>query len=133
MSRVAIIGAFGIACAVAACDMSEMPQGVTGDAIAQIVAAERISRDCAGIGTFAGIDTQDYVMAASRLAAEQQRLSVNALRAPLFYQRVVVLEAAAKADLEGRGVDIDDTRALCAFGNSVAGTGDAIGRFLRKT
>lgn len=132
MIKPSVVWVIGAVSAVAACDMSQLPQGVAGDAIAQIVAAERISRDCDGVSEFAGRDTQEYVLAASRLAAEQQRLSVDALRAPLFYQRVNVLEAAAKAELAGRGVDIDDTKALCDFGTKVAGTGDAIGRFLRK-
>ncbi|MEX0368742.1 MAG: DUF5333 family protein [Ruegeria sp.] len=100
-------------------------------AVGQIFAADMISNSCNGIGRIGGSDYQQFVQAASDMAAEQG-LNKRMMRRLLIYGKTAWLEQQAAAVLSARGVEPGNTGKMCAFAQEVAGKNDTIGRFLIK-
>jgi len=101
------------------------------NAVGQVFAADMVQTNCNGLSGVGGTAYQPFVLAATELTAEQG-LRKNKMRKLLFYGKSNWLEQQAWDVLSARGVDVSSYRSLCAFGRSVAGTKDSIGRFLVK-
>ncbi|WP_217354374.1 hypothetical protein [Ruegeria arenilitoris] len=100
-------------------------------AVGEVLAAHFIKDRCSGLATVGGSDYQSYVLTATELTAVQG-LRRQKMRKFLFYGRSDWLKGQVRKVLDDRNVEISNKKSLCAFGRGVAGTEDAIGRFLVK-
>jgi|GEM_PF-3307493 hypothetical protein len=99
-------------------------------AVGQAAAAYIASTTCKGVHAIGGGDYQQFVFQVSDIL-KAQGLRENKVRRLLFYGKQDKLGGMAFSVLRERGVALDEDAQLCAFAKKVAGTGDAIGRFLK--
>lgn len=100
-------------------------------AAGEVFAADLMQSNCKGLALVGGADYQSFVLAATELTS-QQGLRKQKMRKLLFYGKTDWLQQQAKTVLSDRGVEPNSKGSLCAFAQKVAGTEDAIGRFLVK-
>jgi len=90
----------------------------------QYMASARISMGCDGLGVLSE-------QSAANIAKSQDRLRKQKVLRLLYYGQSAYLKQLGEKALTTRDVDPENTSQLCRFGRKVAGTEDAIGRFLR--
>lgn len=92
--------------------------------LGQYMASARISMGCDGLGVLSE-------QSAANIAKSQDRLRKQKVLRLLYYGQSAYLKQLGEKALSARDVDPENTSQLCRFGRKVAGTEDAIGRFLR--
>lgn len=92
--------------------------------IGQYVASARIATDCDGLRTMTE-------QSAANIAKSQDKLRKQKVLKWLFYGQSAYLNQLGEKALIARSIDPGNTSQMCRFGRKVAGTADAIGRFLR--
>lgn len=101
-------------------------------AVGQAAAAYIASTTCKGVHAIGGGDYQQFVYQVSDIL-KAQGLRKNKVRRLMFYGKGEQLGGTAFYVLRERGVALDEDAQLCAFAEKVAGTEDAIGRFLKSS
>lgn len=124
---VAAMTATIVACATT---VTAAPKAAYEQAVGEAAAAWWISDECTGIGHL-GKDYQQFVFAVSD-AAVAQGLRRQKMRRLLFYGQTEWQQQMGKAVLADRGILHKGNKVFCGFAQKVAGTNDAIGRFLIK-
>jgi hypothetical protein len=92
--------------------------------LGQYLASARISMECDGLGVLSE-------QAAANIAKSQDKLRKQKVLKWLFYGQSAYLNQVGEKALSARDIDPKNTSQMCRFGRKVAGSEDAIGRFLR--
>lgn len=100
-------------------------------AVGQVNAAFDISEKCKGIERLGGNDYQQFVFQAADIL-NAQGMRKNKVRKILFYGKTEYLKKMSAVALKDRGVSLNQTNRLCSLARAIAGTEDAIGRFLKS-
>jgi hypothetical protein len=100
------------------------------DIAGQAVAASFLGEWCASVSRVGG-DQQGFVFAVSDIA-KAQGLRKQKTRKILFYGKSDGLRALGMQALTARGIPTQKSSKTCKFAARIAGTNDAIGRFLIK-
>ncbi len=120
-----IRGVFAAATLVVALTTTAQAQNKYDVFVGQYAAASHIARSCPGIST---VDEQR----AGDMAKAQNKLRKQKVLRFLYYGQSSWLNAQGNMALRARDVDPDTSAQLCRFGRKVAGSTDAIGRFLHS-
>ncbi|WP_298912805.1 hypothetical protein [uncultured Roseobacter sp.] len=100
-----------------------------GTAVGQVAAAYEMQQECNSVGSFGPEDYQGFVLSATEVL-KKQGLRKNKMRKLLFYGQTVWIQQEKARILAERGVNDNNSSAVCSFARNVAGKNDTIGQFL---
>lgn len=98
--------------------------------VGEIIVGAYIADRCKAFARVGGPGNQEYVIAASNIAAKEKGIGRNPVRKRIFYVDNDKLDATGQWMLSQLGLSLKDVPGLCRYGKKVIGPDHRIGRYL---